>query len=703
MKITFVRVGQYGGMRDRTFELQPGLNVFYGPNEAGKSTLRSFITATMFPKAPLKYPVQKGTDSGSLDVVLENGNHLTFERNGKKCSGTGSAICGIDDREYIAIYSMSPEDLRDVKMIEKGDIRNRFLTIPGGGDLPAAYESLDGERTALLPDIKRSSKCEIARLIEEEHDLRMKVKELQRRESGDSQYAALAARKAELISELEMAGARVTETDSVRAASLKATGRAEDLENIGKLSELEEKLSYSEGVDPVKLAELDAVVESSRKVLSETERELAEAEQAMESYDPETFLRNMKRIQSLEGLAVDYDFYKRQAETVTTAEPPAKKEGFPLIPVAGAVITVAGIAVAAIINPIGGAAVAVLGLVIAAVGFRKHREVKPVEPVPVQKQEDDRIRRIEEQLDEVANETGIERRGFHADVMLLLNILGKAKSYDHAKSKRSEAEKETVQAERELELFLSGYGGRDGFLKAVEDSKKLGEVRAQLSALRDSISDIDADTIDTETAEEEYREANETVRRLTAELAKTEQALKDISEDVSVDEAITASSDAGDAVYSACYRWARLMLEKLILDEASDNAYGSHRPDVLKKADRYLSAMTDGRYRLNTDPRLTEICVIENDTNALKTEKEWSSGLEDQIKLSMKMAVSLSLSQEKPPFILDDVLLTSDSGRKKAACMALSLLSKDIQVLYFTCDKETKDFLRMAGGKVHSV
>ena len=64
MRISKVRIESYGALRDRSFTLEPGLNVFYGPNEAGKSTLRSFITMTVFPKAGLKYPVQKGSDSG---------------------------------------------------------------------------------------------------------------------------------------------------------------------------------------------------------------------------------------------------------------------------------------------------------------------------------------------------------------------------------------------------------------------------------------------------------------------------------------------------------------------------------------------------------------------------------------------------------------------------------------------------------------
>ena len=142
------------------------------------------------------------------------------------------------------------------------------------------------------------------------------------------------------------------------------------------------------------------------------------------------------------------------------------------------------------------------------------------------------------------------------------------------------------------------------------------------------------------------------------------------------------------------------MMEKLILDRASDEAYGSHRPEVMERADGFLSLMTDGRYSMSTDPRDTELAIVDRVSGEKKVAKEWSSGLEDQVKLSVKMAVSLSLSKEKPPVILDDILLTSDTGRKHAACKALAELSGDIQVIYFTCDRETRDFLEQEGAAV---
>ena len=43
MKIKKIEIDGFGKINNRLFTLQPGMNVFYGCNESGKSTVQSFI------------------------------------------------------------------------------------------------------------------------------------------------------------------------------------------------------------------------------------------------------------------------------------------------------------------------------------------------------------------------------------------------------------------------------------------------------------------------------------------------------------------------------------------------------------------------------------------------------------------------------------------------------------------------------------
>lgn len=48
MQISEVKIFNFGTLQNHTFEFKPGINVIYGPNEAGKSTLHAFLTAMLF-------------------------------------------------------------------------------------------------------------------------------------------------------------------------------------------------------------------------------------------------------------------------------------------------------------------------------------------------------------------------------------------------------------------------------------------------------------------------------------------------------------------------------------------------------------------------------------------------------------------------------------------------------------------------------
>ena len=129
------------------------------------------------------------------------------------------------------------------------------------------------------------------------------------------------------------------------------------------------------------------------------------------------------------------------------------------------------------------------------------------------------------------------------------------------------------------------------------------------------------------------------------------------------------------------------LLAAAIADSACEEIYSRVQPGVIATADRYLSMMTDGRYRIDTDPRSKDLAVRSGDE--VKGIGAWSSGLRAQVLLSVKLAVAREMGRGEVPVILDDVLLPFDSERKAGACRALAELSSEMQVLMFTCDAET--------------
>lgn len=78
MKIENIHVDGFGVWNDKTWEpLGPGLNVFHGPNETGKSTLMAFVRSILFGfdrrgTARRYDPLNGGTHGGWLDVRVQD-------------------------------------------------------------------------------------------------------------------------------------------------------------------------------------------------------------------------------------------------------------------------------------------------------------------------------------------------------------------------------------------------------------------------------------------------------------------------------------------------------------------------------------------------------------------------------------------------------------------------------------------------------
>lgn len=135
--------------------------------------------------------------------------------------------------------------------------------------------------------------------------------------------------------------------------------------------------------------------------------------------------------------------------------------------------------------------------------------------------------------------------------------------------------------------------------------------------------------------------------------------------------------------------YAALTLAQETLAESAAELQRRFAPEITKRAQTYLSAMTGGRYR-----RLTL-----GDDFALGAEAEqedvvrpvlWrSDGTVDQLYLALRLAVAEALTPEAP-IVLDDALIRFDDDRLRAATNLLRELAKERQILVFTCREQEK-------------
>ena len=138
--------------------------------------------------------------------------------------------------------------------------------------------------------------------------------------------------------------------------------------------------------------------------------------------------------------------------------------------------------------------------------------------------------------------------------------------------------------------------------------------------------------------------------------------------------------------------WLTYLFAQYMLGEAQSYYERVRQPLVIRQASDYLHLMTQGRYTLQASFDGRQLYAVDG-TQRRIPEKQWSSGLGDQIYLAIRISLAMAFSKqiEAMPLILDDILVRFDEQRQKEAIHFLADLGKKEQIFLFTCSQTTRN------------
>lgn len=154
--------------------------------------------------------------------------------------------------------------------------------------------------------------------------------------------------------------------------------------------------------------------------------------------------------------------------------------------------------------------------------------------------------------------------------------------------------------------------------------------------------------------------------------------------------------------------WLVYLFAQHMLGEAQTYYEQVRQPVVIRQAGEYLHMMTQGRYTLQASFDGRQLYAVDNAQRRIP-EKQWSSGLGDQIYLAIRIGLAMAFSKqiEPMPIILDDILVRFDEQRQKEALRFLAALGKKEQIFLFTCSEATrniaKDVQHMLAGETDTI
>src|SRR5215468_4955493 len=297
MRIESIHIAGFGVWNDKTWgPIGPGLNVFHGPNETGKSTFMAFIRSMFFGfekrgTAKRYEPLKGGTHGGHLDLLVGDTRLRVERKPGRHVRGavtvyageaTGDEtalerlLCGTTKTLYHNVFAFGLEELEQFHTLQESEIATHIsgagLGI-GASRWAAVQKDLEDRQSALFLPRGQNSTINVAfKELESVRD------DLDRTEHQPQDYLVAHETRTKLaveLSGLEEAVAEVSRRIEHYARRLKNRPYVEHRNKIAtRIKELPAVDSFPEGG----VERLDMLSKQRRSLLDERTKNQAAAE-----------------------------------------------------------------------------------------------------------------------------------------------------------------------------------------------------------------------------------------------------------------------------------------------------------------------------------------------------------------------------------------------------------------------------------------
>ncbi len=669
MVLTELELENFKRFRQRTISFNPGLNVVKGPNEAGKTTVRTALTVALFEnplssKEGLKR-YQSWHNPALFRLVLnyldQDGLPCRLEKNFEEkkmfleCNGEHFRIpksiqrklhdtIGLDTMEFFNL--MSSLDIRSLDNLGSSASRKQVARMiaglmsgtESGQDVLAAIRKLDEALRDLQKGLKGQAK--IPGPLKAARDQKSSLQT-----ACYEQKQALALKSKHLHERLALETER-KEAEHQRETLLQLVGVNQ---RLAKLRQRQEELTAQEQEYEQRSRqrrELEQAYDDlSRRVAGEPLLKLS-------GVQLDRLLETQARLRTLE-----------ESLQATLPSPPQRS-----IPARSGLIAaaLAGVALLFWNWPIGLMVTGVSGwLLIRKEQQHRHQHRRYQEVLEKQtalKSEKETLEAFIREWDRqmgLAGQPDLRERWQAAQ-----NLKIKQETLQEQLSKTPAVdEKRWENVRRELRLTRDELHdpGLAGLVlepeKLMDQKHRLARLETESAQLHDRITHLDALLNHDSAHQEKLVEMEEHLERLNNRIAYLEQREK------------------------VC------QLTLAYLDKARQASMNPARLVLEKRAGQLLSLFTEGQYeQIAIDDKDLSSLVLVKETDRWETPEVLSQGTFDQFYLSLRLAMSEILTEgRKPPLLLDEPLSAFDEQRFQAAVQTLKKIAQERQIVVFSC------------------
>ncbi|WP_416149171.1 AAA family ATPase [Salipaludibacillus sp. HK11] len=174
--------------------------------------------------------------------------------------------------------------------------------------------------------------------------------------------------------------------------------------------------------------------------------------------------------------------------------------------------------------------------------------------------------------------------------------------------------------------------------------------------------------------------------RLVTELSQLRVGLRQLEEDGTYEEQLQRFTALKEKVNDLAREWAVFKTSQYMIGKVKAIYEKERQPAVLKRAQLIFAELTDNRYPYLFAPLGEERFLVEREDGQRFDPGDLSRGTCELLYLSIRLALATEESTKKNfPFFLDETFVNMDKDRRSSVLTFLNELSKDRQILFFTC------------------
>lgn len=757
--LKYARIDSFGAFSNKTVgPFASGMNVVFGKNEAGKTTLSQFVGGLLFGWEDARtnrntykpdYAERAGalvfaerpegafeTGDSSLaedasretfgespvqGTVLENETVISRTRNADGLIGDQSVVADIDRETFRTMFLLTSDELRSLR--NTTDITSHLLTAGSGTEASPTYALADvNDRIQAYSSRAASASDSLVRIADDMKATRARIQravdETERLKSETREYRALEGKREELSRRISSANEQIDALVGKRAQLKRMDEQREIL--LDELADLKEqardqqRATAPDGVanafEP-ELLELTPVEEralrekmddlSERQVRADHALQTAESDYtaSVAAYDALT------ELQGNEAKASDRKNQRTLKIVLSIALPV-------VFAVLGVPVFMQGRVIGSLSFSVLGAVLILFALMLAAAAVflvaRPYRDGKTLDSrlqdtqwVMLQDQKKlDQAKvakdAVDEQVARWLSGNGFSQAG--GSIRVARSILDEVRDFRAKNELRNQQ-----AASYEISLANAKNSLSDLDMQRNRLIRSVGEIAdeewANLVSSATRTTPLDESSIGKVVARksaqrDEMVSSLEKIGLRYGELGEQLARARDMRE---LDEAKQHYQELRTRMADGKADLANLLTTRFLLEKAVEEWESRSQPEVYRRAGELLSLMTDGAWiRVALSPEGTIIA-----TDAARNErdpKHLSLGTCQQLYLALRIALLMCADNvgESVPILADDILVNFDSHRRAGAARALAQLARTRQVIVFTCHEEVVEAMGMA-------